>query len=207
LAVSLDMHKTREKNIQGGHGGMDKKAGRSHYGMLEKHLIANNVICDVKFGPDTFEALLQEHVVLDYQLTLSVFHWLPLSTRAHFERVLATHLRNARTTFLELPSPTQKPCANYLSYKRWYDGRRNMSLIIRQAVQRTGPKIRIKQLTPGYKSEHRIVFRVDNLDAPAPVSQPVNCAPLMGILGCRNDTPYAACPENRGAGATERGEG
>lgn len=28
---------------------------------------------------------------------------------------------------------TQKPCANYLSYKRWYDGRKNVSLIILQS--------------------------------------------------------------------------
>eukprot|EP00667_Euglena_gracilis_P016977 EG_transcript_17833 len=191
LVVSLDMHQTKERNIQGGHGGMDKKAGKSHYKMIEIYSVKNNVICDMKFGPETFRTLMQNDITLDYQLTLSVFHWLPISSRAHFEEVLVSHLRNARTTFLELPSPTQKPCANYLSYKRWYDGRKNVSLIILQSCQRQGLNVRLKQITPGYKQEHRVVFRIDLVDA---VPTHFRCNRTCTLLGCRTDTPFSTCP-------------
>eukprot|EP00668_Euglena_longa_P014112 GGOE01018084.1.p1 GENE.GGOE01018084.1~~GGOE01018084.1.p1 ORF type:complete len:349 (+),score=47.80 GGOE01018084.1:37-1083(+) len=191
LVISLDMHQTKERNIQGGHGGMDKKAGKSHYKVIETHAVKNNVICDIKFGPETFELLSANGIILDYQLTLSVFHWLPITSRTHFEQVLAAHLRNARTTFLELPSPIQKPCANYLSYKRWYDGRKNVSLIILQSCQRQGLMVRLKQITPSYKPEHRVVFRIDVVDA-SPT--PFLCNQTCLLLGCRADTPFASCP-------------
>eukprot|EP01062_Namystynia_karyoxenos_P068234 TRINITY_DN625_c0_g2_i2.p1 TRINITY_DN625_c0_g2~~TRINITY_DN625_c0_g2_i2.p1 ORF type:complete len:375 (+),score=70.22 TRINITY_DN625_c0_g2_i2:74-1126(+) len=97
------------------------------------------VICQTKLTVQHFADLLRSGVTHDYQYVLSVFHWLPMATRAEFEVVLVTMLRNARTTFIELPSmadhPNFKGQTGYKRFAKWYDGRDDIGQVIKDALR------------------------------------------------------------------------
>lgn len=53
-----------------------------HYKMIEIYSVKNNVICDMKFGPETFRTLMQNDITLDYQLPSAVFSLLKVCIHA-----------------------------------------------------------------------------------------------------------------------------
>eukprot|EP01062_Namystynia_karyoxenos_P068235 TRINITY_DN625_c0_g2_i3.p1 TRINITY_DN625_c0_g2~~TRINITY_DN625_c0_g2_i3.p1 ORF type:complete len:362 (+),score=51.05 TRINITY_DN625_c0_g2_i3:59-1144(+) len=107
------------------------------------------VICQTRLNVGHFADLLRSGVTHDYQYVLSVFHWFPMVTRAEFEKVLVTMLRNARTTFIELPPtgdhPNFKNQIGWHRFVRWYDGRTDVGQVIKDALhaQHVPGKVRL----------------------------------------------------------------
>jgi hypothetical protein len=108
--------------------------------------------------------------VYDYQLCLSVFHWLIMNTKSIFEDTLAVHLLNARTTFIELPEAMNYSGLEgqhaWKKVNRWYDGRDEVTTIKQVAASR---QIKVDVKILGALAHDtgtvRKMIRVDVLDA------------------------------------------
>jgi len=75
----------------------------THAKKVKENGIANS-ICKSKVTSDTFSELRKTHQVLNYQLSLNLFHLGdPAFTTPSYDDTLVNHLLNARTTFIELP--------------------------------------------------------------------------------------------------------
>eukprot|EP01012_Entosiphon_sulcatum_P018990 TRINITY_DN23820_c0_g1_i1.p1 TRINITY_DN23820_c0_g1~~TRINITY_DN23820_c0_g1_i1.p1 ORF type:complete len:591 (-),score=54.98 TRINITY_DN23820_c0_g1_i1:29-1801(-) len=191
--VSLDMHATKETNMIGRIGGMDPKAGAQHYAKLRKLALENNVICDVKFGPETFQRLWEHRVRARYQYVLSVFHWLPIYTTAALYDVLSRLLLNARTTFLELPGAHErhKLSGRFGKLYERVEGNETAPVIMAAAVAH-GLRVDVKHLSVG--SDGRVLYRVDLLGEPESGAYTGKCNLALEAMRCRNDTPFSTCP-------------
>lgn len=161
--------------------------------------IKNNVICRTTIIPRMFEKLITSNQIYQYQLSLSVFHWIrPMHTREDFEQTLAHHLNNSRTTFLELPEAityTKKngqhnakevsdpfnfvflglrPHINlsFLQLNLWYAGR-NETQLLEDLAQKYELNLKYKFLGPILHDNGTVrkVFRIDrpNLEVTADV--------------------------------------
>ena len=96
-------------------------------------------LCQTKVLPPVFGELLSHHLVSDYQLVLSVFHWFDLPSRAEFERVVTELFRAARATFIELPtigdrSHLIQKQVGWKNFVKWYDGRNDIGQVLRDAL-------------------------------------------------------------------------
>jgi len=90
------------------------KGIRSHYKIKYKYHIFNNHIFCMLMTKDVIEVLLQHNIKFDYQLSLSVFHWIVYEKFRNeglpddIYGQLSAHLSLAKTTFLELPDIKQR---------------------------------------------------------------------------------------------------
>lgn len=76
----------------------------------------------------------------DYQLILSVFHWFsPMDTREQFEEALGNNLRNARTTFAELPEAMEytgkEGQHRWDKVNKWYSGKHNPHCYVNKTLR------------------------------------------------------------------------
>eukprot|EP00755_Sulcionema_specki_P023798 Sspe_Gene.79753::Locus_50079_Transcript_1_1_Confidence_1.000_Length_1187::g.79753::m.79753 len=167
------------------------------------------VICQTAAKPDHFFELTKRGTGHDYQFVLSVFHWFTMPDRTSFEEVLVALLKNAKTTFIELPIVgdmskrfMQQVGSQY--FVKWYDGRSDMRQILEESMKAKGLAGRVKRVggvkwLPGDKSKgekdwEREVFRVD-VD-PQPLS--FNCNEHFAVYGCAktttpNSVKYSKC--------------
>lgn len=103
----------------GNDGGKDRKASteimhtpgiQTHAEIRDRFELRNDTICLGVADANTFKTLMTQKILFDYQVSLSVFHWIvdasaPLQLPA--SEILADHLRIAKTTFIELPAMSQ----------------------------------------------------------------------------------------------------
>ena len=92
------------------------------------------VLCEGKLSLDAIASTYSLHRQLDYQVALSIFHWLPLTSLSQFNKVLRQFLMGARTTFIELPDPGHRSSANYKAWSRWYVPEVSVESRIRKAL-------------------------------------------------------------------------
>ena len=111
-------------------------------GMLDFHKnktielgIKNNSIFLVTITPEFFKLFIKEKIIVDYHLMLSFIHWLPMQNREEFEEVLKDIILSARTTFLEVPQPTENQ-RNGKIIMKWYDGRTNALTLINDTIKK-----------------------------------------------------------------------
>ena len=155
--------------------------------LLTRQSAARGVLCEGSLSARAIfkasaKAGTSEWQPLDYQLALSIFHWLPLPTEAEFRKVLGRFLLSARTTFLELPDPAHAGSYNgnpgYAEWRRWYTPDVSVEERIRAALERTGSLYTIELLgtaTIDYGPRHpatttRGIYRVDVFWIPPPSS-------------------------------------
>lgn len=80
----------------------------AHARKLKDESILNNQLCHAPVEVSQFSQLESKEVVFHYQVCLGVFHmFTPMYSKEQFEKALSTFLKNARTTFLELPEATK----------------------------------------------------------------------------------------------------
>jgi hypothetical protein len=173
---------------------------------LRERQLSNMIICQTKMHQDHFRDLAAKAIISDYQFVLSVFHWFNLRTREDFEAALVDLLRNAKTTFIELPTigddgPIIRKQVNYESFKRWYDGRTNVGTIIAESATRHQLVVNVTLLVslPWAEKYTRDVYRVDQLGMgarSAPIDRSAfRCEDRRKIYGCNTArTLYNACP-------------
>jgi hypothetical protein len=198
----------------GGIGGeIWKKTGdvlRTQEGKLKEHGVRNYLICQGKVLPEHFFKLHDAAIAHDYQFILSVFHWFDLPTRDGFERTVAMAFRNAKTTFIELPtigdnSAQIRRQVGWKNFVKWYDGRTDCGKILRDAAVAQNIKVKVTLLYEGkWMRWTRDVYRVDFLgdvkdgDVVAPSDtyhEQFACSHRRKILGCSTDrTEYQKCP-------------
>eukprot|EP00771_Trimastix_marina_P002140 gnl/Trimastix_PCT/3254.p1 GENE.gnl/Trimastix_PCT/3254~~gnl/Trimastix_PCT/3254.p1 ORF type:complete len:402 (+),score=125.74 gnl/Trimastix_PCT/3254:255-1460(+) len=146
-----------------------------HRGRLAKmsaELQPRNLICVTTFNETMFDALHEVHVMFDVQLSLSVFHWLNLPTRALFEKALSAHLSNGRVTFLELPEfrhyVGNERQYHWQAVNEWYAGAKDVEEVVERAARKHGLRVAVKRLGANAHENGtvRTVLRVDLLDLP-----------------------------------------
>ena len=175
---------------------------------LLQRRVTNMRICQAKMHQKQFAALAKASMTHDYQFVLSVFHWFDLKSRDEFEVALVDLLRNAKTTFIELPTigddgPIIRKQVNYESFKKWYDGRTNIGEIIKQAADRHSLQVNTTLLVslPWAQKYTRDVYRVDQL-ALGGVSTAVErssfrCRERREIYGCNTArAKFNECPDD-----------
>lgn len=171
---------------------------------LQEHRVLNVVICQAKLSVNHFQLLNEAHLVADYQLVLSVFHWFELPTRKAFEAALVEALRGAKTTFLELPcigdgGPLVQKQVGYKNFVKWYDGRKDIGQVIREAASAHHLDVAVQMLVavPWIRWK-REVYRVDlrevvNFDSPSSKMQSFGCSQRQKIYGCAPRAKYNTC--------------
>ena len=146
------------------------------------------MICQTMVKPDHFFALETARSVSDYQYVLSVFHWFDLKTRADFEKAIAALLRNAKTTFIELPtigdnSKLIRQQVGWEHFVKWYDGRTDTGIILREAAEAHNIVVKVTAIaTVPWVKWTRVVHRIDVVDASA--SSSLMCKERRQIYGC-----------------------
>lgn len=109
-----------------------------HREKLREFGVANNILVDTLFGPETFRGL--KAVPSDYQLVLSVFHHIGdgfgryLTDPAEWDGTFCDLVSGAKVTFFEIPhedSPSETPHR----IREWY-GRNDVETVIRNALGR-----------------------------------------------------------------------
>ena len=127
---------------------------QKHLETRAEHGLSNNIICPGLADAWMFERLLAARIVFDYAISLSVFHWVVDASKGYGDdrRILANHLRIARTTFMELPAMTQgRPLPNiYRDYAT-----------IPQAISQACPEARITYLCSCDWYGTRDTYRID----------------------------------------------
>lgn len=170
--------------------------------------VKNMLICQTKVEPGHFFALNGQRLISDYQLVLSVFHWFRLPDRAAFERTVTALFRNARTTFIELPtmgdgSALIRKQVGWEFFSKWYDNRNDIAEILSAAAKNQGLQVRVTRVIGvRWIRWEREVFRVDVIPSSASLSssspadaptRPVDgsfdkegfgCAARQKIYGC-----------------------
>ncbi len=86
----------------------------SHKSLKEKYSLFNNHILCSLFTADMIDQFIESGIVFDYQLSLSVFHWVVFGKYGNsgdakdIISMLIKHLSCAKSTFIELPEPNQE---------------------------------------------------------------------------------------------------
>eukprot|EP00760_Papus_ankaliazontas_P006282 PhM_4_TR12977/c0_g1_i1/m.63570 len=194
----------------GGKGGeIWKKDGQQDVlTIIEGHLTKNKagknvVICQTKAQTTQFSQINENGLLHTYQYVLSVFHWFDLKTRDAFEVAITDLFRNARTTFIELPtagdgSALIRKQVGWDNFKRWYDGRSDLGEVMSAAARNKGLEVRVKMIAslPWLKWT-RDVFRVDVVvseDAAAAERRKINCPLHLKIYDCTPRAKHSQCP-------------
>lgn len=84
---------------------------RSHLRARDALGLWNDVVCCGLVLDSTYERLREARIMFDYQISLSVFHWVVDASKLSLgasRSLLAEHIRAAKVTFLELPSMEQE---------------------------------------------------------------------------------------------------
>ena len=163
--------------------------------ILQPSQSSRSMLCQ---GYLTERALETASQTLDYQLALSIFHWLPMQTRDQFLRTLGKFLLKAKTSFLEMPEGGHKGSANYKVYRHWYDASEPMENVIRSALATTDALFTVRLLgnttiaaTARASSTTRQVFRVDVLTPAANRAAGPSvgdfCSHFRNAVNCSND--------------------
>jgi hypothetical protein len=105
------------------------KGIQSHYKIKNIYHIFNNHIFCMLMTKDVIKSLLEQNIRFDYQLSLSVFHWIvyeKYGNDGHPNEIygmLYEHLSLANTTFLELPDIQQETSLKpiYKQHKSVYE--------------------------------------------------------------------------------------
>jgi hypothetical protein len=152
----------------GNDGGKDRKASpeirrtpgiQTHAAIRDRLNLSNDTICLGVADASTFKSIIAREILFDYQVSLSVFHWIvdasaPLQLPAG--EILADHLRIAKTTFIELPAMSQgKPLPSiYRDYA-------TIPQAVSESCKRHGLNVRITYLgsCPWYGT--RDTYRID----------------------------------------------
>jgi hypothetical protein len=144
--------------------------------------------------------------VFDFQLGLSIFHWLPIHTRNEFYRQLGAFLRLASTTIIELPEAGHRTSANYRVYQHWYDKSENMEDVLWKALNTIADSAMYDVRYLGAatidfgkdnpKTTTRELYRVDVImQPPAGKLVPLDCQHFAQCAGCAS-TPIT-CPQQQ----------
>jgi hypothetical protein len=111
---------------------------QDHLNKIAEERLENNTLINCLFDADTFSALKQCPV--QYQLALSVFHWMgdsigrPLRNAKDWENAFLDLVRCAEVTFFEIPNE-DNPNETPHRIRSWY-GRRNVTDTISDALER-----------------------------------------------------------------------
>jgi hypothetical protein len=139
---------------------------RKHLSLRNELELANNIVCLGVVDAGTYKRIAEAGVMFDYQISLSVFHWVVRASRSMGidpREILADHLRAARTTFIELPDMQQrKPLPGiYREYA-------TIPQAINEAAAAYGLGVRITYLGSSAWYGTRDTFRIDLDPAVAP---------------------------------------
>ena len=180
MVVSVDIMSCRKPDILGNRGGMQAMAPRLHKLKGGQYGITNNILCDSKITGWSFGELRRSGTVFDYQLSLSVLHWLHMKGQRAFFTAFANHVSVARTSFVEMPLPAEG--VRQTDVRQWYAGMNNdpMQLMgAAVAARMPGRNVTIRELRGGY----RPMYRVDVHDVPPPQ---MHCDAVVKALLCRH---------------------
>ena len=173
LRMAQEFPAARVFSIEGSFGTGNEGSGRlkgaseiaetegvqKHVNLRDGFDLWNNIVCSGVASDATYERLMDAGLRFDYQLSLSVFHWIvdaSQPTSKSSRRLLADHLRVAHTTFLELPSMEQETALPQL-----YEGYASIPEAIDQACREHGVDVRITRLGSSLWYGTRDTLRVD----------------------------------------------
>jgi len=136
-----------------------------------------------------------EQPAFDYQLALSVFHWLPIPSRSQFLNVLGNFLRLARTTFIELPEAGHKTSANFQVYRHWYSKGENLEDVLWAALDAVADTAMYDVRYLGdatidfgkndIRTTTRQMYRVDLIQRSNHASISSNCSRFAQCVACK----------------------
>jgi hypothetical protein len=139
------------------------KGIQSHLAIRNKYNLNNNYILPGIADNNLFKRIIDAGIQFDYQLSLSVFHWIVDASKngesKNAREILANHLRLARTTFIELPDMKQgKPLPDvYKDYS-------SIAHAIAATCSEFGLRVRITYLCTCKWYGFRDTFRIDLID-------------------------------------------
>ncbi len=97
-----------------GTGNPENKGFNVQIAMKKRFFLYNNFIYDHLFSDDLIREFNDKSIVFDYQLSLSVFHWIVYltygnnGTSSAIEEMMINHLKMSEVTFIELPCKSQQ---------------------------------------------------------------------------------------------------
>lgn len=161
----------------------------------------NVVICKTKAQTQHWTQMNDNALRHTYQYVLSVFHWFDLPTRELFEIAISQLFRNARTTFIELPtagdgSALIKKQVGSKNFLTWYEGRNDLGEVMKSAAENQKLSVIVRRVAslPWLKWT-RDVYRVDVNETSEEEGRKVNCPLHLKIYDCEpGREKYAACP-------------
>jgi len=163
--------------------------------ILQSSQLSRTMLCQGYLSVNAINSFSQP---LDYQLALSIFHWLPLRTKDEFHRTLGQFLAKARTTFLELPEAGHEGSAHAKAYLHWYSPSEPMAEVIRSALETTDTLYTVRYIgnstiaaTRRASATTRQLFRIDVLaetvNRTAGTLPIAVCSDLKHAINCSND--------------------
>jgi hypothetical protein len=184
---------------------------KHHKAFLADRGIENNVVCGAYFNATTFQVFRAAKLRFDYQLLLSVIHWIDKwpqyeATRTSWEEHACLWLQTARTSFVEMVNP--RGAVNDGADKDhpvwvWYDKRNDEQEVLEQTLASCGVQAVVKEVkfqATGFQhaanrallvlkqEEQRRMFRVDLQEQASAVGasqELLTCAGVLGPIGCR----------------------
>ena len=165
---------------------MNKDSVLSHYNKIIDRGLKNNFLVNSYFGASTFKEL--KRFRCDYQLVLSVFHWLgdgygsKIKTISDWDNLFCDMIQVANITFFEIPNvldPNETPHR----IRHWYNGRDELT-ILTQALKNRDISAEIKcigSIQHGEKGERKL-FKIElaNKLQKSPVNHIINCINIEG---------------------------
>jgi len=185
-----------------------------HRGFLEKHQLENNVVCNARFGRNTFDVFETSNLRFDVQLLMSVVHWVEKwpaynGTRASWEHNVCAWLSVAHTSFVEMVNPrgkVQQGTDRNHPVWVWYDGREDEWLVLNETLRACGLQASVREVhSPGthmppvgathsrrlqvlINEEARKMFRIDLLHKDSTpvtlIKKKLTCDNVLGAIGC-----------------------
>lgn len=97
-----------------GTGNKENMGIKKHYEIKNNLFLFNNFLYDTLLSDNLMQEFNNRHIVFDYQISFSVFHWIVYlkygnnGTAQEIKRMLLSHFKMAKVTFIELPGVVQE---------------------------------------------------------------------------------------------------
>lgn len=165
---------------------MNENSVSSHYRKIVDLDLKNNYLVNSYFGASTFKELT--NFKCDYQLVLSVFHWLgdgygtKIKTASDWDNLFCDMIQIANITFLEIPNVLDLSETPH-KIRNWYKGRDEFT-VLTQALRSANIPVEIEyigSIKHGGKGKRKL-FKIElsNDFKMSPANHIINCINMEG---------------------------
>ena len=211
--LAKELPRSQVFSIEGGiqTDAIEGKGVNFHRAFLQEHSLENNIVCNARFGHETFNVFEASDIRFDVQLLMSVVHWVEKwpaykGTRTSWEQHVCTWLSAARMSYVEMVNPrgqVREGRDKYHPVWTWYAKREDEKLILVETLQSCGLRAHVHEVLSSstishtsagnahirrlhvlQNEEERRMFRVKLLDTdPTPLTMMKKKLTCEAVLG------------------------